>query len=418
MSKNSRRSFLRSSMAAMIAASMAAPAIAAEPILIGVPTAQSGPVGVADQQDYLNGTMMAIEEINAAGGVNGRMLVVKVVDIDIMTPEGTVAAFQNLTEAGVSAISSSFVLIPQAAMDADAAAGVPYLYGNTQKASLDLFQSNPEKYRNIFMVDADETTYGKGFIQFITDLKAAGKWTPKNNKVHIDQGQIAYTQVISQATQDAIAASGGEWEVGAITDIQFPVQDWGPVIQALKDTDAGVIMIDSWVAAQLASFAQTYAYDPVPGALVYLQYGPSQPEFRDLAGEAANGMIWGSTMAPYTDEQGMAFRNAYKAKHPGTMGLAYTGSSYDTIKLLAQVWETVDPSDFDAVGDAIRKIRYRGTIGWYSFDNDTQSGTSYPTGTSDPEVGQAHGMFQIQDGENKSIWPAPFNQTEYQDVPW
>ena len=46
---------------------MAAPAFAADPILIGVPTAQSGPVGVADQQDWLNGVTMAVEEINASG---------------------------------------------------------------------------------------------------------------------------------------------------------------------------------------------------------------------------------------------------------------------------------------------------------------------------------------------------------------
>ena len=61
-----------------------------------MPTAQSGPVGVADQADWLNGVTMAVEEINAAGGVNGRMLETKVVDIDLLTPEGTVAAFQSL----------------------------------------------------------------------------------------------------------------------------------------------------------------------------------------------------------------------------------------------------------------------------------------------------------------------------------
>ena len=89
-----------------------------------------------------------------------------------------------------------------------------------------------------------ETYYGSGFIRFLSDLKASGKWTPKNNKVHIVQEQIGYTQVISKATQEAIAASGGEWEVGAITDIQFPVQDWAPVMRALKETNAGAIMID------------------------------------------------------------------------------------------------------------------------------------------------------------------------------
>ncbi len=118
----------------------------------------------------------------------------------------------------------------------------------------------------MFQLDVAEKWYGTGFVRFMSDLKASGQWEPKNNKVHIVQGQISYTQLISQATQEAVAKTNGEWEIAAVTDIQFPVQDWAPVIRALQDTDAGAIMIDHWVAAELAAFAQQYAYDPVPGA--------------------------------------------------------------------------------------------------------------------------------------------------------
>src|SRR3990167_2535734 len=319
-----RRRFLLTSAATVAAASISAPAFAADPILIGVPTAQSGPVGVADQADWLNGVTMAVEEINAAGGVNGRMLETRVVDIDLLTPEGTVAAFQSLTEQGVHALAHSFAIIPQPAMDVAAVTGTPYLHGNTSQASLDLFKSDPQKYRNIFQVDVAETWYGAGLVRYISDAK-----------------------------------------------------------------DAGVIMIDHWVAAELASFANAYVLDPVQGALVYLQYGPSQPEFLDLAAENAEGFIWGSVIGTYADEKGAAFRAAYQEKFPGTMGMVYTGSGYDTVHILAQVWATVDPSEFDAVGAAIKAITYRGVCGTYTFANDTNSGTSYPNQTDDPEAGQA-----------------------------
>jgi branched-chain amino acid transport system substrate-binding protein len=413
-----RRAALKAGVASLALAYAPKIAFGAEPIVIGVPAAQSGPAGIADHQDWLNGVSLAMEEINAAGGVNGRMLESKVVDIDILTPEGTLAAFQKLTEAKVAAIASPFVLIPQPAMDAAAAAGVPYLHGNTSIASLDLMKSDPKKYRNVFQLDVAETWYGTGLIRFITELKASGKWTPKNNKVHIVQEQIAYTQVISKATQAAIAASGGTWEIGAITDIQFPVQDWTPVISALKETDAGVIMIDHWVAAELASFAQAYVGDPVPGALVYLQYGPSQPEFLDLAGQAAEGFVWGTVYGTYADKQGRAFRTAYQAKFPGTMGYVYTGGGYDTVKILAEVWKTVDPADYDAAGAAIKTISYRGVNGAYSFNNETQSGTSYPNMVADPEKGQAHLIMQVQDGAHKIIAPAPYIETEFRKAPW
>ena len=417
MITQTRRSFLLSSVA-VATMTFSTFAFAADPVLIGVPSAQSGPVGIADHQDWLNGVNLAIEEINGAGGINGRMLETKVVDIDILSPEGTIAAFQNLTEAGVHAIASAFVLIPQPAMDTAAAAGVPYVHGNTQTASLDLFKSDPQKYRNIFQLDVAETWYGSGFIKFISDLKQSGKWTPKNNKVHIVQEQIAYTQVISKATQDAVAASGGEWEIGAITDIQFPVQDWSPIIAALKETDAGVIMIDHWVAAELAAFTQSYAGDPVEDALVYLQYGPSQPEFLDLAAGAGEGFVWGTVYGVYADEKGSAFREKYKAKYPGTMGVVYTGGGYDAVYVLAEAWKKADPSNFDAVGDAIRATDFRGVNGAYTFLPETQSGVSYPNMVDDPEAGQAHLFFQVQDGEHKIIAPAPFIEAEFRKAPW
>ena len=418
MFRTTRRGFALGSAAVAMAMAMGVSA-AADNIIIGVPAAQSGPVGVADHQDWTNGVMMAIEEINADGGVLGRQLEAKIIDLDMMSPEGNVAGFQALIEGGSHAIASAFTIIPPPAMDVAAPSGIPYLHGNTSTLNVDLYKGDPQKYRNIFQLDVPESYYGSGFIKFLSDMKASGKWAPKNNKVHIVQGQISYTQLISKATQEAIAASGGEWELGAITDIQFPVQDWAPVIRALQDTDAGAIMIDHWVAAELAAFAQQYAFDPVPGALVYLQYGPSQPEFLDLAQGAGEGMVWGTVYGVYADEMGAAFREKYRAKYPGTMGMVYTGGGYDAVQILAKAWEAVgNPDDFDAVGDAIRNMEYRGINGFYKIDPETNSGVSYPNMTDDPEAGQAHLFFQVQDNEHRIIAPAPFAEVEFQDPPW
>ena len=419
MFTQSRRLFLKGSAAMGAVLSLATAAFGADPIVIGIPAAQSGPVGVADHQDWTNGAMMAIEELNAKGGVLGRPLEAKIIDLDMLSPEGNVAGFQSLIEGGAHAIASAFTIIPQPAMDTAAPSGIPYVHGNTSTVNVDLFKADPQKYRNVFQLDVAEKWYGTGFVRFMSDLKASGQWEPKNNKVHIVQGQISYTQLISQATQEAVAKTNGEWEIAAVTDIQFPVQDWAPVIRALQDTDAGAIMIDHWVAAELAAFAQQYAYDPVPGALVYLQYGPSQPEFLDLAAGAGEGMVWGTVYGVYADETGAAFREKYRAKYPGTMGMVYTGGGYDAVNILASAWESVgDPSNFDAVGDYIRNIEYRGINGFYKIDPDTNSGVSYPNMVSDPEAGQAHLFFQVQDDEHRIIAPSPYAETSFRLAPW
>ncbi len=392
---------------------------AAQNIVIGVPAAQSGPVGVADHQDWTNGVLMAIEDVNAGGGVLGRQLEAKIIDLDMLSPEGNVAGFQALIEGGSHAIASAFTIIPQPAMDTAAPSGIPYLHGNTSSVNVDLYKGDKQKYRNVFQLDVPEVWYGSGFVKFLQDMVASGKWEPKNNKIHIVQGQISYTQLISQATQASAAATDGEWEIAAVTDIQFPVQDWAPVIRALQDTDAAAIMIDHWVAAELAAFAQQYAFDPVPGSLVYLQYGPSQPEFLDLSQGAGEGMVWGTVYGVYADEKGAAFREKYRAKYPGTMGMVYTGGGYDAVMMLAKAWEEVgSPDDFDAVGEVIRNMEYRGINGFYRFDPETNSGISYPNMTDDPEAGQAHLFFQVQDNEHRIIAPEPFAEVPFMAPPW
>ena len=406
-------------VAAATAITLAAPAWAeGDDILIGIPTAQTSLAGVADHADWLNGVNMAIDDINSHGGVNGRMLRAEVVDIDLLSPEGTVGAIQALNARGVSAIASAFVIIPQPAMDAAAATGVPYMHGNTSLASVQLVEQNPERYRNIFMIDPDETWYGYGFVRYLDRLEASGDWTPANHRIHIVQEQIAYTQVISQAAQRAIADSDGRWELAAVTDIQFPVQDWTPVINALKDEGAGVIFVSHWVAAELAAFAQQFAYDPTPDSLVYLQYGPSQPEFLDLARGAGEGMIWGTVLGTPRTEQGTAFREAYMAQHGDNMGEVYPASGWDTIHMLAQVWQTVDPSDFDAVGEAIRHLRYEGIAGTYTFDRPQQRPLNYPWETDVLADGIPHLIYQVQDNHHRIILPAELAESSYRTPAW
>jgi branched-chain amino acid transport system substrate-binding protein len=389
------------------------------PIVIGLPLTQSGPVGVVDHEDHLNGTTLAVEEINAAGGVLGRKLEIKVVDTDILTPEGTQAAFQTLVDAGVDAISSPFVLVPVPAMDVSAAYGAPHLSGDTKIDAVNQYKSNPEKYSNFFHVDPPEIYYGYGFIPFLDNLEASGKWKPLNHKIHIVQEQIAYNQRISEATQEAIKNSNGKWELGGITDIQSPVQDWGPVIQDIHKYGAGVVMLDHWVAAEYAAFTHQWPANPMKGTLIYMQYGPSQPEFLDIAGSDAEGYVWSTVLGVYNDKQGAEFRAKYKKRFPGTMGLVYTGMGYDMVYMLKNAWEAVgDPKNFKAVNEYIQNHHYRGVDGWYIFDNDCHCTPAYPDQTTDFNKGMAHLFFQVQDGEHKIIAPEPLVETEFRPAPW
>ena len=156
------------------------------------------------------------------------------------------------------------------------------------------------------------------------------------------------------------------------------------------------------------------------GALVYLQYGPSQPEFLQLAGKNAEGFVWSTVLGVYADEKGRAFREKYKKRFPGkVMGLCYTGSGYDIVNFLAQAWTAVgDPDKFAAVNDYIRKTPFRGVCGWSYLNNARQEGVHYPVGTDDLEKGMAQLYFQVQNGEHKIIYPNKLIETPFRPASW
>ena len=84
----SRRTVVKG-LGAVAAVPLAGPFIArsladdSKPIRYAVVAAQ-----IADHTDYLNGATLAVDEINAAGGVKGRQIKLEHHDCDIFTPDG------------------------------------------------------------------------------------------------------------------------------------------------------------------------------------------------------------------------------------------------------------------------------------------------------------------------------------------
>jgi len=426
--RKSRRKLLTAAAAGATASTIPLPwfaksnAWAQEPITIGLPIAQTAAAGVADHADYLNGATLAMEEINAAGGVLGRPIDFKVVDVDPLSPESCQVAIRNLVDAKVHALATAFTLVPIPTADASSNYGCPFLWGVTQRNYTEEVRKNPDKYSHCFQTDPSEVHYGYTMPIFLQDMVDQGLWKPKNMGIHLVQEQIAYNQTISKALTEAVP--GTNFEIVKVTDIQYPVQDWGPVIREINETGAGMVMINHWVAAEYAAFCRQFRSDPLSDALVYFQYGPSQPEFLELAGPAAEGFVWSTVLGVYADEKGRAFREKYQKRFPGIMGLVYTGNAYDTMYYLKAAWEAVgDPNDFTGVTDWIRSNRYEGVCGTYDMNNEWQECAHFPPNghpveSKTLEDGMGQLFVQIQEGEHKIIYPSQLQESTLQPFPW
>ena len=173
----------RRTVVAGLGASLAAPfvissarAAAGKPIRFAIIAAQSGPAGVADHTDYINGAKLAVDEINAAGGAKGREIKIELHDIDLLTPEGTQAAMRATCDSKPHAIGCAFTLIRIPALEAMGDYKAPYLSGDTNFDMIEFAKKNRSKYWNYFEVDPPETYYGQMVPRFLETLAAGGVW--------------------------------------------------------------------------------------------------------------------------------------------------------------------------------------------------------------------------------------------------
>ena len=107
------------------------PALAADPIKIGLVNETTGPNAEAGSYT-VNGTKLAVEEINAKGGILGRQIELRIEDNQSTNP-GTVLAYSKLTGEGaitaiVGPIRSTQI---QAASPTIQKGGIPALVGGT-----------------------------------------------------------------------------------------------------------------------------------------------------------------------------------------------------------------------------------------------------------------------------------------------
>ena len=74
-----------------------------------------------------------------------------------------------------------------------------------------------------------------------------------------------------------------------------PQANWGGVLVKIRDSNPDVIVFSDYAAGDEAAFIKQFAQNPTK-SLVYQQYAPSIPQYLQLAGSSANGVIWSTTV--------------------------------------------------------------------------------------------------------------------------
>jgi branched-chain amino acid transport system substrate-binding protein len=353
----------------------------AEPIVIGVPTFLTH----VDGKESLNTLMMAVDEINAKGGVKvgaeKKLFKVEALDIrdgapGVPVPEALLGIEKIILEKKPAALLvgpfRSEALM--ASMDLIAKYKVPMIGSIAMiPASEDKIRQDPVKYKYIFRNCLNAKYLVGNLIGVMTFINKEFGF----NKVFVMHQDVAWARATATGVIKAYFEKAG-WKV--LGEEAYPTgasdfssglmkaQSGGAqVILPIFDMASSAVLVKQWnsmkVPALMAGFISPLAG---PGAW---------KTFDQKIGGAINvnfelGSAISSKKAPKSIAFEEAFEKKYKRPLEGGHGEA---PSYDAVYILKEAIERAGTLNADAVSAALEKTDYHGVMGRTRFDNGHQA---------------------------------------------
>lgn len=347
------------------------PVLAAEEITIGVIQPLSGPnaqFGIG----ALRGTELAVEAINAAGGIKslgGAKLRLEVADVP--SPNTAASVTQRLISSGeVSAIVGAFVSSTTlAASEVTERAGVPLV----TFAFAD--QITERGYDYVFQISPKGTAFGAAqFNHAMAIAKDAGGTV---EKVAILYEDTAYGTAQAEGLRKAARAAG----VAVVMDEAYPlgITDVAPLVNKLKASGAQMAFPVSYLNDSLLIIRslrqQQIALPVIGGAAGYII-----PDFKAALGEHAEGVL---SVAAASGDLIPELAAQYRAKHGSfiTHEALIHAAAVDAV---ARALEAAGSADPDELRDALATLDYCGGLaagvpgGCIRFDDNGLNAPAFP----------------------------------------
>ncbi|HEY5200124.1 MAG TPA: ABC transporter substrate-binding protein [Acidothermaceae bacterium] len=339
-----------STASASTAGSSAAPADTSA-IKIAVIDAQSGQSSSLGKREY-DGVKLAVDQANAAGGINGRK-----VELTVFDDQADPTVSTNLAR---KAVSGGFIAILGPAESADAIAMSPIL----QQAKIPYITSGQSPAMPklgdpyLFLNSPTSTTY---------DTTLANYAVKTANFTHI--AMITNNGAYGKGEHDAFTAALKALNVTPVTDqIVTPDQtDFSAALTSIrqKNPDALFIGAEEVESGLIVKQARGLGIK----ATIIGAAPTSTPIFVQTAGTAnAEGAV---SSTPYltndTNAQTKAFAAAYDAAY-GTEPELHGAKAYDGAEIMLQALKTTNGAGGQALDDAIRAVKYQGLVGNFAFD--------------------------------------------------
>jgi branched-chain amino acid transport system substrate-binding protein len=376
---------------ALFALNPPGPALAADDVKVGVLLPLSGPVAPIGQNNR-RGHALAIDEVNAAGGIKslgGAKLVI--VDGDTQgNPKVGIQEAEKLVTQGVAAILGAYqsnVTFPSTQVAEKAA--VPYIDPVAIADSI----TEGRNFKYTFKVAPKASWYARDQLKFI-------KWVGEKSGKPIKRVVLMYEDTLfGQSTSKGQEASAKELGMEVVEKIAYPAEspDMTPTISRIKQIAPDALVLVSYIADAVL-ITKTMKELGVNVPIMGTSAGHIDPAYITNLGPLAENSFTVGEWNPDLKKKGAADIAArFQAKFGVPMN-GHAAETYMSTMVLVDALERAGSADRAKLREALTKTNICGdrNILPYNCIRFEASGQS-------PE-GQLV-MLQVQNGKFVSVWP-------------
>ena len=345
------------------------------PINIGFHAQLTGPAA-ADGNGSLAAAKIAVDDINKAGGINGRPIALKIYD-DQGKPDQAVPAANRMLSDGVKAVvSGGFSPPSRAAAPLFQRAGIPYIAAIS--FAPEITQAGNYMFRTSSVGEVQGRAGAKVIVEY-TKKKRVVMLTMKND----------FGQSLAAGVKDSAAKLGLE----IVKEYEYSPSDrqFGPVIANIKADNPEVI----YAIGQYFTVGPFVSQLRAAGVTVPV-VGPeamSSSKFIEIAGPAAEGVIitnvidWGSR-APEV----VTFLAEFE-KVTGNKAEAAATSTHAAVMVLADAIRRANSDDPAQIRAALEKTNIMTAAGRMSFNELHEVRKNFPVSVVRNGAWQALGLI-------------------------
>lgn len=335
---------------AIAAVALFASAASAQDVRIGFHVPQTG-FAAADGKSALHGAELAVEQINAKGGVLGRKLALVVYDDQAKADQAQPIANRLLGDKVKIVISGSYSGPTRAAAGIFQEAKIPYI--SAYAIHPDITRAGNYVFRTSFM----------GEVQGRAGAKLVGDVLKKKRVTMINLNND-FGQALGAGFKEAAPKFGlqivSEYNYG-MSDRQF-----GSIVASVKRDDPEVIYASGYFFTAGPLVSQLRAGGVT--ATVIGQEGYDTPNFVDIAKAAAEGVIITTSLDRDTKDAEMrAFIDGYEKKY-GVAADMVAATTNTAVRVAADAIGRAGAEDPVKIQQALRTSKVRTATGVITFN--------------------------------------------------